>query len=649
MVNFGDKEFKGVGFPTPVSIPETTNCRVIPIPASGDWQALVMGALYALTLEQNWQQFEGGIDRCDAAARAAQMIDETYALALASPLSSCEPVPPPFWDEPDASDAENEPDNIAYPFYERLQDWVIAGFVAIASTPAAALEYLAIAPRFRLLFRARDWGAIAEIFLDNVSQGTIDTYSPVPDVSFFDVVLPPEALETGAMLRIEHTGEHNENATPQDGSYNIEIIRKRLFADEIGNMLMLRQNPENSCEMQQSNDGGETWYLAFDYSLCVPSTINDILQIVNDTRSTQIEDFSILEININAPTLTWISSSMDDSTGNNERATALCALAQWLSVGVTETIAQVQEDNITAGNVVAASLGIALGVISVLFPPAALVGAVKYAAFGGVLAGGALAIFGELSGGDPTILRDPDIREFVGCEIYKDLLSKPVTEDAIATFLSGDYSCFTADEQRAVSLVRQSFRSTPRRRALFNAMVDYLGDVTAAQKAGILGASCVCATDTWSFDLDLEQWFGLTTLADMFYGGANNCTGGAIGQNAGMLDVPYWDSTAFGGGQGLGRKFSLFVPASTTVTQVHVTAQNTVALGGNNLNIMSNSQRRCVNYSAGSASNVFSITPINDELWELGVSTFGAAAGDGALRITMVRISGTGVPLFAGC
>lgn len=35
--------------------------------------------------------------------------------------------------------------------------------------------------------------------------------------------------------------------------------------------LMLRQNPENPCQLEQSLDGGESWTLAFDYSLCTPN------------------------------------------------------------------------------------------------------------------------------------------------------------------------------------------------------------------------------------------------------------------------------------------------------------------------------------------------------------------------------------------
>lgn len=33
-------------------------------------------------------------------------------------------------------------------------------------------------------------------------------------------------------------------------------------------MMILRQNPDNACQLQQSQDGGDTWSLAFDYSLC---------------------------------------------------------------------------------------------------------------------------------------------------------------------------------------------------------------------------------------------------------------------------------------------------------------------------------------------------------------------------------------------
>lgn len=48
---------------------------------------------------------------------------------------------------------------------------------------------------------------------------------------------------------------------------------------------MLRQNPENPCQLQQSLDGGENWMLAFDYSLCgavvIPAPYTEMDPITN--------------------------------------------------------------------------------------------------------------------------------------------------------------------------------------------------------------------------------------------------------------------------------------------------------------------------------------------------------------------------------
>lgn len=40
-------------------------------------------------------------------------------------------------------------------------------------------------------------------------------------------------------------------------------------------MFLLRQNPENPCQLEQSIDGGVVWTLAFDYSLCLNSDVTD--------------------------------------------------------------------------------------------------------------------------------------------------------------------------------------------------------------------------------------------------------------------------------------------------------------------------------------------------------------------------------------
>lgn len=55
---------------------------------------------------------------------------------------------------------------------------------------------------------------------------------------------------------------------------------ERLLADfaEGCAMLLLRQNPENFCQLEQSIDGGDTWTLAFDYSLC--DSVNPLEEMV---------------------------------------------------------------------------------------------------------------------------------------------------------------------------------------------------------------------------------------------------------------------------------------------------------------------------------------------------------------------------------
>lgn len=52
-----------------------------------------------------------------------------------------------------------------------------------------------------------------------------------------------------------------------------------------GTPLMLRQNDEITCWLEQSADGGETWTLAFDYSLCMPETLPPLHPFPADGRS----------------------------------------------------------------------------------------------------------------------------------------------------------------------------------------------------------------------------------------------------------------------------------------------------------------------------------------------------------------------------
>jgi len=89
---FGDKEFDGVGYPTPSSIPVERGCRTATIPADAAWYGIFMGLLETLTHEENWQQFEGGISREDAACYWQEIIDSLYLSAETDDCMDCCPI-----------------------------------------------------------------------------------------------------------------------------------------------------------------------------------------------------------------------------------------------------------------------------------------------------------------------------------------------------------------------------------------------------------------------------------------------------------------------------------------------------------------------------------------------------------------------------
>lgn len=140
-----------------------------------------------------------------------------------------DPSDAPFRDEPDGDDAI-ESIGTGTPWYEDVADWFVAAYLAVTFTPAAGLFYITTLRNIRLQFRARNYGAIAEIFLDDVLQVEVDTYSPVDEIiDIFIRGTPPEEfaqfdVETHE-IRIVHTGEHNAEATAATDGYAIEVVR----------------------------------------------------------------------------------------------------------------------------------------------------------------------------------------------------------------------------------------------------------------------------------------------------------------------------------------------------------------------------------------------------------------------------------------
>ncbi len=193
-MDFGEKQYDyGAGYPAPFSIPDETACRTFRIPASddnGEWLALVMGLMMTLAIPENWIQFEGAIEREEAADRWQEMINDAYADAeLACPITT---VDTPYWD--DATDVDDEMEIDEQPWYGKVEDpsvppddltfiedatiWAFTGLLAVATIPevglAPAIAFRTIAPKFVVAIRTGDLGRIIRLFVDGSEAARVE-------------------------------------------------------------------------------------------------------------------------------------------------------------------------------------------------------------------------------------------------------------------------------------------------------------------------------------------------------------------------------------------------------------------------------------------------------------------------------------------
>jgi len=218
---YGDKQFTGVGYPTPVSIPEDTTCLTLEVPANEEWWGVVVGLLYSLILEWNWQQFEGGLDRDVVVARWQTMLEN--ALDLAETTNSCTPlinVPTPYWDEdidvnddaPVASQtwygAVSDPEAVPaeLDFVENAAIWAFTGFLAVATWEigaAPAILFNTVAPQFVLAVKRGEFAEIIRILVDGQDAVTVDTSAYTEgDVIRTNIVADP-TFETHDIMLVQ--------------------------------------------------------------------------------------------------------------------------------------------------------------------------------------------------------------------------------------------------------------------------------------------------------------------------------------------------------------------------------------------------------------------------------------------------------------
>lgn len=173
-------------YPSPLAYPVSSFVRPVPPPLEspdvGDlilvrynklWTPLLMACLEQLSqLPSTWEGEHSDIVRgLNDGALLQYLLQEPAELD----------VPTPYWD--DASDLDDEAPVETQSWYgifdgefhETVENFAIAGFLAYAGAPGAAIRFLTIAPAFRLAWKKSDLGGIVHLLIDGADYGSVNT------------------------------------------------------------------------------------------------------------------------------------------------------------------------------------------------------------------------------------------------------------------------------------------------------------------------------------------------------------------------------------------------------------------------------------------------------------------------------------------
>lgn len=259
---FGEKEFgHHVGFPTPEETPEERTCLTFNVPANAAWWGVMTGLVIALTEEENWQQFEGGMSVEDAAADASVMVWDALDRAAASDSCLTE-IDAPFWDESSGDDADDQapPEEQSWfgvwdgeTFVEALSYWAVTAFLMTGVSEGAAIRFITPLRTFRLTLKKNQHGAKLLALMDSNIFQLIDLFSATDETVQVDIVSP------GSTLMLVHSGEHNPDATPNtDGFYEVNVIKSELTENDVVPP-NIRWTDTDTLTFQTTDDGGSTW------------------------------------------------------------------------------------------------------------------------------------------------------------------------------------------------------------------------------------------------------------------------------------------------------------------------------------------------------------------------------------------------------
>jgi hypothetical protein len=252
------------GFPTPNAADEIPSYLLFLFPDS-TWSQYILGACRALVYDYNW--YEAGDLQPDEAS------EQFRALVQQAPYNlQPQEIPAPYWDEDTADDADDEmqrdtqiwygkivetmgfvAEDVSLTFLDNVGIFAIAGFIAYAGQPGAAIAFIPIAQRFTLAFKQNSLGGVVKALIDFAEVAEIDTYGVTDGVASLNVVMPDDGDPHTLYVMLSEDNPHSiENPS-------MTVIRKRLSESEVsGDPTKIRFNDDCEC-IQTSPDGGTTW------------------------------------------------------------------------------------------------------------------------------------------------------------------------------------------------------------------------------------------------------------------------------------------------------------------------------------------------------------------------------------------------------
>lgn len=174
-------------------------------------------------------------------------------------------------------------------------------------------------------------------------EPTVCVQFKIPDVDEYRAAALGAIYQLGQWFSWQKTGGDDRRATDTAAVMRRLLYDTLVFSVECGDVtLLLRQNPEDPCQLEQSTNGGSSWSLAFDYGLCFPTdrvTVGEYQaeqqrHILENQRLLELYDGSTTSVDPDAPTTDF---DWGDDLGEEALCTAVWA---WVRKVVYDTFVQ---------------------------------------------------------------------------------------------------------------------------------------------------------------------------------------------------------------------------------------------------------------------------------------------------------------------